>query len=58
MQFMLVFGPLSSVFDFVTFGLLLFVFHADESKRCSDHIFRTLSRAGMMWSHEKRSFQL
>lgn len=29
-QFMLVFGPLSSVFDFVTFALLLWVFRADE----------------------------
>ncbi|MGO8953571.1 MAG: magnesium-translocating P-type ATPase [Rhodomicrobium sp.] len=29
-KFMFVFGPLSSVFDFVTFGLLLWVFHADE----------------------------
>ena len=28
-KFMLLFGPLSSVFDFVTFGLLLWVFHAD-----------------------------
>ncbi len=29
-EFMLVFGPLSSVFDFVTFGLLLFVFRTNE----------------------------
>jgi Mg2+-importing ATPase len=29
-KFMLLFGPLSSVFDFATFGLLLWVFHADE----------------------------
>jgi Mg2+-importing ATPase len=29
-KFMLVFGPLSSVFDLATFGLLLWVFHADE----------------------------
>ena len=29
-KFMFVFGPLSSIFDFVTFGLLLWVFHADE----------------------------
>ncbi|MDD2866264.1 MAG: magnesium-translocating P-type ATPase [Candidatus Omnitrophica bacterium] len=27
-KFMLFFGPISSVFDFVTFGVLLFVFHA------------------------------
>ena len=30
-KFMYVFGPLSSVFDFVTFGLLLWVFRADEA---------------------------
>jgi Mg2+-importing ATPase len=30
-KFMYVFGPLSSVFDFATFYLLLRVFHADES---------------------------
>ena len=30
-KFMFVFGPLSSVFDFITFGLLLRVFHADEA---------------------------
>jgi len=29
-KFMLVFGPLSSVFDFITFGLLLRVFRVDE----------------------------
>ncbi len=29
-RFMLVFGPLSSVYDFITFGLLLYVFHAAE----------------------------
>ena len=30
-RFMFVFGPLSSVFDFITFGLLLWVFRADEA---------------------------
>src|SRR5271165_5239396 len=30
-KFMLVFVPLSSIFDFATFGLLLWVFHADET---------------------------
>jgi Mg2+-importing ATPase len=30
-NFMLVLGPVSSVFDFLTFGLLLLVFHADEA---------------------------
>ncbi len=29
-KFMFVFGPVSSIFDFATFGLLLWVFHADE----------------------------
>ncbi len=30
-RFMLVFGPLSSVFDFLTFGALLLFLHADQS---------------------------
>jgi P-type Mg2+ transporter len=30
-KFMLVFGPLSSIFDFLTFGLLLVGFHAGEA---------------------------
>ena len=30
-KFMLLFGPLSSVFDFVTYGLLLSVFRADQA---------------------------
>ncbi|MEO8747350.1 MAG: HAD-IC family P-type ATPase, partial [Rhodanobacter sp.] len=30
-QFMLVLGPISSVFDFIVFGLLLRVFHANEA---------------------------
>jgi Mg2+-importing ATPase len=30
-NFMLVPGPVSSIFDFLTFGLLLLVFHADEA---------------------------
>ena len=30
-NFMLVLGPVSSIFDFLTFGLLLLVFHASES---------------------------
>jgi Mg2+-importing ATPase len=34
-RFMLVFGPLSSVFDFLTFALMLTVFHTDQ------HQFRT-----------------
>jgi len=29
-RFMLIFGLLSSVFDYLTFGLLLLIFHADE----------------------------
>lgn len=31
-RFMLVFGPLSSVFDFVTFGVMLWVFHASPEQ--------------------------
>lgn len=30
-KFMLFIGPISSIFDFITFGVLLFVFHASES---------------------------
>lgn len=30
-QFMILLGPVSSIFDFVTFGVLLFVFHASET---------------------------
>ncbi|MGD1060932.1 MAG: magnesium-translocating P-type ATPase [Methanomassiliicoccales archaeon] len=30
-RFMLIFGPISSIFDFVTFFILLFVFNADAS---------------------------
>ena len=29
-RFMFVLGPVSSIFDFATFGLLLWIFHADE----------------------------
>ena len=32
---MVIFGAISSLFDFVTFGVLLFVFHADAE------LFRT-----------------
>ncbi|MFC7424843.1 magnesium-translocating P-type ATPase [Nocardia tengchongensis] len=30
-RFMLVFGPISSIFDFATFGIMLWVFHAGET---------------------------
>jgi len=30
-RFMITFGPISSIFDFLTFGLLLLVLHADEA---------------------------
>ncbi|MBI3647732.1 MAG: magnesium-translocating P-type ATPase [Actinobacteria bacterium] len=30
-RFMMFFGPISSLFDFATFGVMLFVFHAGES---------------------------
>jgi len=29
-QFMIIIGPISSVYDFLTFGVLLWLFHADE----------------------------
>ena len=31
-RFMIVFGPLSSVFDFVTFGVMLWIFHAGAAE--------------------------
>lgn len=34
-RFMLAFGPISSIFDFMTFGVMLFVFHAGPT------LFRT-----------------
>jgi len=30
-RFMVIMGPISSIFDFITFGILLFVFHAQET---------------------------
>jgi Mg2+-importing ATPase len=30
-RFMLFIGPISSIFDFITFGVLLFIFHASQS---------------------------
>jgi P-type Mg2+ transporter len=30
-KYMLVFGPLSSVYDFLTYGVMLFIFHASQS---------------------------
>ena len=30
-QFMVIIGPISSIYDFLTFGMLLFVFHAPEA---------------------------
>ena len=29
-KFMIIFGPISSIFDFITFGVLIFIFHASE----------------------------
>ena len=29
-KFMIIFGPLSSVFDYLTFGVLIFIFHANQ----------------------------
>lgn len=31
-RFMFIFGPISSIFDFITFGALLFVFHLSEKE--------------------------
>jgi Mg2+-importing ATPase len=40
-DFMLVFGPLSSVFDFLTFGVLLFVLRAPTGTAHGQALFRT-----------------
>jgi P-type Mg2+ transporter len=34
-KFMIIIGPISSIFDFITFGIMLWVFHAGE------HLFQT-----------------
>ena len=32
-QFMMIIGPISSIYDFLTFGILLWVFHASTNER-------------------------
>ncbi len=42
-RFMIFFGPLSSVFDFVTFGLMLWVFHAGATEFRSGWFIESLA---------------
>ena len=42
-RFMLVFGPISSIFDFATFALMLLVFHAGESEFQSGWFIESLA---------------
>jgi len=43
-NYMLFFGPISSIFDFLTFGIMLFVFNADE------HLFQTAWFLESLWT--------
>src|ERR1700731_3013749 len=47
-NFMLVLGPVSSVFDFLTFGLLLLVFHAGEALLHTGWCFASLATRAMV----------
>jgi len=41
-KFMKFFGPLSSVFDYITFGVLLFLFHASQPLFCTGWFLESL----------------
>ncbi len=41
-KFMVIFGPLSSVFDYITFGVLLFIFHAQQPLFCTAWFLESL----------------
>jgi Mg2+-importing ATPase len=47
-RFMLVFGPLSSVFDFLTFGVLLLFLHADQSLFHTGWFVESVFSAGLV----------
>jgi len=47
-RFMLVFGPLSSLFDFATFGVLLFVLKADEQSFQTTWFIESVLSAGLV----------
>jgi Mg2+-importing ATPase len=47
-RFMLVFGPLSSVFDFLTFGMLLLLFHDQQATFHTGWFFESVLSASMV----------
>jgi Mg2+-importing ATPase len=47
-RFMLVFGPLSSVFDFLTFGALLLLLHADQTQFRTAWFVESVVSAGLV----------
>jgi Mg2+-importing ATPase len=47
-RFMLIFGPLSSVFDLVTFGALLLVLHADQAQFHTAWFVESVISAGLV----------
>jgi Mg2+-importing ATPase len=47
-RFMLVFGPLSSVFDLITFGMLLWIMHADQALFHTGWFIESVLSAGVV----------
>ncbi len=47
-KFMLVFGPLSSIFDYLTFGVLLFILHAGPSEFRTGWFIESVTSASMI----------
>ena len=45
-RYMIFFGPLSSVFDFVTFGVMLWVFHSGPAQFRSGWFVESLAHPG------------
>jgi P-type Mg2+ transporter len=47
-RFMIVFGPLSSIFDFITFGVLLLIMHADQASFHTGWFVESVLSAGLV----------
>jgi Mg2+-importing ATPase len=47
-RFMLVFGPLSSIFDLLTFGVLLWIMHADQALFHTGWFIESVLSAGLV----------
>lgn len=47
-RFMVIFGPLSSVFDFITFGVLLLIMHADQASFHTGWFIESVLSAGLV----------